>query len=55
MFFGLIYRHQKEVIRRDLKVDNVLEPDVYDRVKLCDFGISRVMNPRSPCARWARP
>ena len=42
MLLGLIYLHQKEVIHRDLKVDNVLRPDVSDRVKLCDFGISRV-------------
>jgi len=41
MLIGLLYLHQKAVIHRDLKLDNVLGPDSQDNVKLADFGISK--------------
>lgn len=38
---GLLYLHRKEVVHRDLKLDNVLGPTDLSRVKLADFGISK--------------
>lgn len=43
MLIGLMYLHQKEVLHRDLKLDNILGPDSLDRVRLSDFGISRAL------------
>lgn len=39
---ALIYCHKKQVVHRDIKLDNILL-DHYGRLKLCDFGVSRVV------------
>lgn len=36
---ALIYCHKKQVVHRDIKLDNILL-DHYGRLKLCDFGVS---------------
>lgn len=41
---GLKHIHDKGVIHRDIKLDNILI-DEYDRCKICDFGVSRLMTP----------
>lgn len=38
---GLKYLHFRGIIHRDLKPDNILF-DEYGRVKICDFGISKI-------------
>lgn len=41
---GLKHIHDNCIIHRDIKPDNILI-DEYDRCKICDFGVSRVVNP----------
>eukprot|EP00928_Gymnodinium_smaydae_P027200 TRINITY_DN21106_c0_g2_i1.p1 TRINITY_DN21106_c0_g2~~TRINITY_DN21106_c0_g2_i1.p1 ORF type:complete len:844 (-),score=211.97 TRINITY_DN21106_c0_g2_i1:113-2644(-) len=38
---ALLYLHMKDVVHRDLKLDNVLGPDSAGCVKLADFGIAK--------------
>ena len=40
---GMDFLHSKDVVHRDLKCDNVLL-DANNQVRLCDFGISRVVD-----------
>lgn len=42
---GLQACHSKNIIHRDVKLDNVLIGESYAAVKLCDFGVSRVVTP----------
>lgn len=39
---SLAYCHKKGVVHRDIKLDNILL-DHHGRLKLCDFGVSRVI------------
>lgn len=41
---GLIYLHQKNILHRDVKLDNILM-DSRGNIKICDFGISKQQNP----------
>ena len=41
---ALIYCHKKGVVHRDIKLDNILL-DHLGNLKLCDFGVSRVVKP----------
>lgn len=38
---GLYACHQKRIVHRDVKADNLLYDRVNNRVKLCDFGVAR--------------
>ena len=40
---GLKYIHKKNIIHRDIKLDNILI-DTTNTVKICDFGVSRKIN-----------
>jgi MAP/microtubule affinity-regulating kinase len=42
---GLKYCHSKSVLHRDIKLDNILLDDK-GVVKICDFGVSKLVNPR---------
>ena len=37
--------HSKNIIHRDVKLDNVLIDSTYRTAKLCDFGVSRMVKP----------
>ena len=39
----MIALHQKNIIHRDLKVDNILRKD--NTIKIADLGISRIIDP----------
>ena len=42
MLYGLAHCHCRSVLHRDIKLDNILL-DGEEGVKLCDFGVSRLM------------
>ena len=41
---GLKYIHKKNVVHRDIKLDNILI-DLTNTIKICDFGVSRKFGP----------
>ena len=47
---GLKYIHGEGIIHDDIKLDNLLmasadRDDEYNTVKICDFGLSQLLNP----------
>ena len=44
IFCGLKYLHGADIVHRDLKPENILINMVDCSVRICDFGLSRVMN-----------
>jgi len=45
--YGLGHVHARGVLHRDIKLDNILL-DVKGNVKICDFGVSRIINNDDP-------
>lgn len=50
MLEGLKYIHNSGIIHDDIKPDNILlqsteREDEFDRVKICDFGLSYITDP----------
>lgn len=43
MVAGIQYLHRNGIIHRDLKPDNILF-DEYERLKITDFGLSKIMD-----------
>ena len=43
IILGLKYIHSKNIVHRDIKLDNILI-DLENTVKICDFGVSRKLN-----------
>lgn len=41
---GLDFIHSNKIVHRDIKLDNILI-DINNTVKICDFGVSRKLNP----------
>lgn len=41
---GIKFIHQNKIVHRDIKLDNILF-DLNNTVKICDFGVSRKLNP----------
>ena len=42
---GMEHLHQRQMLHRDLKSANVLVDETLTKAKVCDFGLSRVVNP----------
>ena len=45
--YGLGHCHCRSVLHRDIKLDNILM-DVEGSIKICDFGVSRLINKGQP-------
>jgi serine/threonine protein kinase len=43
---GLFYCHAKGIVHRDIKLDNLLL-DEQGSVKICDFGVSRLLEDKN--------
>ena len=48
---GLRYIHKQGIIHHDIKLENLLmqaseREDEYNRIKICDFGLSQILDPR---------
>ena len=43
IILGIKYIHDKSIIHRDIKLDNILL-DLDNNIKICDFGVSRKIN-----------
>ena len=41
---ALQYIHKKKIVHRDIKLDNILI-DLTNTIKICDFGVSRILQP----------
>ena len=41
---ALQYIHKKKIVHRDIKLDNILI-DLSNTIKICDFGVSRILQP----------
>lgn len=41
---GLRYCHSKNILHRDIKLDNILLTSEGD-IKICDFGVSKLVKP----------
>ena len=59
MFSGVEYLHSKSICHRDLKLDNILYNPQLVKVKICDFGCSKIMEENKPntsyiCSRYYR-
>merc|ERR1711924_542992 len=44
ILLALLYLHQKAMLHRDLKLENVLGPDADNCIKLADFGVAKLTN-----------
>jgi serine/threonine protein kinase len=49
---GLKYIHNKGIIHDDIKLDNILmatteRDDEYNTAKICDFGLSQLVDPKT--------
>ena len=59
IFTGLEYIHSKSICHRDIKPDNLLFHQSLMRVKICDFGCSKIIEDEQPntyyiCSRYYR-
>jgi serine/threonine protein kinase len=41
---ALAYCHSKQILHRDIKLDNILL-DINGEIKICDFGVSKIVRP----------
>jgi len=52
MLLGLDFMHSKNIIHRDIKLDNILmsssKKGVYE-IRIADFGLSQILKPKELC------